>query len=442
MPQDRHATGTILSVLTLLFCGRILAQLLQANFDLAALPPFEAWHSGAVPYAYLLIGQLTILGAMVAACRAVLRGARYPRLGRILLAGGSLYLAVVLARSVIGVLQLSESAWFDEPLPTAFHGVLASFVLLLGWHWSARETAQPAWRRLPARIIPALAYPFFMMSALVLFYWLTRSGIALGFAAYLSVTLGATAVLALELLLPYRKTWRPAGRTVAWDITYLAAIQVLLPGLFSFAVVSVLPWLTATLSLSTEGIWPHHWPLAAQVLLLLLIADFGRYWLHRAAHTVMPLWALHAVHHAPKELYTLNVGRFHPGDKALQFLLDSLPFILLGVGPEVLAIYFVFYGVNGFFQHCNARIRLGPLNWLISGPELHRWHHAKEVAQANCNFGNNLIIWDVIFGTRYLPANTSVGKLGISNPHYPDDLPGQTLAPFTISPDHDTARSA
>ena len=50
---------------------------------------------------------------------------------------------------------------------------------------------------------------------------------------------------------------------------------------------------------------------------------------------------------------------FHPIDKSLQFMADALPFIILGVGPAVLSLYFLLYAVNGFFQHSNCRVRLG-----------------------------------------------------------------------------------
>ena len=42
----------------------------------------------------------------------------------------------------------------------------------------------------------------------------------------------------------------------------------------------------------------------------------------------------------------MNVGRFHPIEKAVQFCADALPFVLVGVGGEALAAYFVFYAVN------------------------------------------------------------------------------------------------
>ena len=70
------------------------------------------------------------------------------------------------------------------------------------------------------------------------------------------------------------------------------------------------------------------------------------------------MWALHQVHHSPKRLYWVNVGRFHPIEQALQFVVDALPFVLIGVHTEVLSAYFVFYAVNGFYQHSNCDVRL------------------------------------------------------------------------------------
>ncbi|MDR4481095.1 MAG: sterol desaturase family protein [Nitrospira sp.] len=154
------------------------------------------------------------------------------------------------------------------------------------------------------------------------------------------------------------------------------------------------------------------------------------YWLHRISHEWEPLWRFHAVHHFPQRLYTLNVGRFHPIDKSLQFMFDTLPFIALGV-HEVLSLYFVWYAVNGFFQHSNVNVRLGWLNYVVSGPELHRWHHSMLKEESNHNYGNHLIVWDVVFGSRYLPADREVGMLGLMNRRYSDGFVAQMTAPFT-----------
>jgi sterol desaturase/sphingolipid hydroxylase (fatty acid hydroxylase superfamily) len=66
--------------------------------------------------------------------------------------------------------------------------------------------------------------------------------------------------------------------------------------------------------------------------------------------------------------------------------------------------------VHGVFQHANLPLRCGPLNWIFSMAELHRWHHSPEVALANHNYGQNLIVWDVVFGTRFLPADAEADE--------------------------------
>lgn len=211
----------------------------------------------------------------------------------------------------------------------------------------------------------------------------------------------------------------------------MAIVQIVLPKLVGLVFVLMLVDVAQAHPTAVWNVWPHHWPVAAQAALMLLTADFFRYWLHRWAHTIPLLWRFHAVHHSPARLYWLNVGRFHPVDKTLQLLLDTLPFVLLGVGEAVIAFYFVFYAVNGFFQHSNINLRFGVLNYLISSAELHRWHHSRRIEESNTNYGNNVILWDLLFGTRFLPKERSVGELGLINRRYPAGFWSQMAAPFT-----------
>ncbi len=50
-----------LGLLTVLFGFRVVAQLVQAWHPLRFLPPFEAWHSGALPYGWLVGTQVVIM---------------------------------------------------------------------------------------------------------------------------------------------------------------------------------------------------------------------------------------------------------------------------------------------------------------------------------------------------------------------------------------------
>ncbi len=282
-----------------------------------------------------------------------------------------------------------------------------------------------------ARLVRGVAYPATMILAFGAFAGLTTAGLPDELAAMLTVALCGLSVTLHELKQPYRRSWRPRRRDVSTDALFMLLVQVLLPELLGFAAAAGAAMLTARDAWRVAGLWPHHWPAPAQAVLLLAVADFLRYWLHRAAHTSRLLWRFHAVHHSPERLYWFNVGRFHPIDKGLQFLLDTAPFVLLGVGGEVISLYFVFYAVNGFYQHANCDVRLGPLNYLVSGPELHRWHHSRRIAESNNNYGNNLIVWDLLFGTYYRPAGRAVGRLGLLERGYPTSFPRLLRRPFS-----------
>ena len=101
----------------------------------------------------------------------------------------------------------------------------------------------------------------------------------------------------------------------------------------------------------------------------------------------------------------------------------------------VATLEIVFYAINGFFQHSNIRLRFGVLNYLISSAELHRWHHSRVVGESNRNYGNNVIVWDLLFGTWYLPRERQVDRLGLTGRDYPTGFLGQLVAPFRASPE-------
>ncbi|MFQ5567434.1 MAG: sterol desaturase family protein, partial [Paracoccaceae bacterium] len=344
-------TRFALTLLALLFLARVTGQVLARLFEPAVLPPDALWHAGAVPYPVLVVVQIAVLTAMAVLIRRLDRIHPHPRKAGILLVLGGIYLAAMSGRFVVGAAGAAPGGWFDKPISTPFHLALACWLLIFAFHL-ADAGLRARLARVLARLSRPLAYPLVMAAAVALFFWLRRHGTPVQFAAYLPVILGASAILVLELLTPYRRAWLPPRRVVTQDALYLLVVQVALPAALTLAIVGVAAGAFA--GSVAAGLWPHDWPVAAQAALMIAVADFMRYWLHRLAHRWDALWRLHAVHHAPEELYFLNVGRFHPLEKSIQFLFDAAPFILIGVGPEVVAAYFVFYSVNGFFQHSNV----------------------------------------------------------------------------------------
>lgn len=285
------------------------------------------------------------------------------------------------------------------------------------------------------RIVQYTAYPAVLLGSLWGNLGLMEAGAGVLLSTYLPVTVGTLMVIGMEITMPYRAAWKPSRTDVAQDSMFLALVHVAWPKMLAIGAAYLLFDVWNSRGWSTFVWWPREWPVPMQTIMMALMVDSTRYWLHRISHEWAPLWRFHAVHHSPHRLYTLNVGRFHPIDKGLQFLLDSLPFIVMGVPQAALSLYFVWYAVNGFFQHSNADVKLGWLNYLVSGPELHRWHHSMWTQESNNNYGNHLIVWDWLFGTRYLPPDREVGLLGLMNRRYPGGFIDQMSAPFVAGLD-------
>ena len=62
-------------------------------------------------------------------------------------------------------------------------------------------------------------------------------------------------------------------------------------------------------------------------------------------------------------------------------------------------------------------------------PEFHHWHHSYE-REAHCsNYSVFLPLWDVLFGTYYMPRNKRPVRYGVSE-DVPATMRGQLLFPF------------
>jgi sterol desaturase/sphingolipid hydroxylase (fatty acid hydroxylase superfamily)/L-alanine-DL-glutamate epimerase-like enolase superfamily enzyme len=271
-------------------------------------------------------------------------------------------------------------------------------------------------------------YPLVLIAALGAYGVLLRHDAPPATAAYVPIFLAAVTIFGLEAVFPARAAWRAGKSAAKADAAYMAVVQLALPRvLLVLTTLGLAGWIHDR---SRIGLWPHEQPLAVQIVLMVLLVDFTRYWLHRACHRYPLLWRLHQVHHSPPLLYALNVGRFHPAEKVLHFVLDTVPFLMLGVAPSVMAGYFLLYSVNGLFQHSNVLLRYGWLNYVVGSAETHRWHHAVDPAIAPCNFSNTTIVWDLVFATWYLPRGQCIERVGLADSNYPQGFLAQMAAPF------------
>ena len=103
--------------------------------------------------------------------------------------------------------------------------------------------------------------------------------------------------------------------------------------------------------------------------------------------------------------------------------------IFLNPGMHIVYGVILVIGLITPAQHANIDFRLGFLNWIFSCTDVHRWHHSTVAAEQNQNYGNVLVIWDLVFGTYFNPAGRQVGEIGNVGTQLPQNFLGQVLFP-------------
>jgi sterol desaturase/sphingolipid hydroxylase (fatty acid hydroxylase superfamily) len=180
-------------------------------------------------------------------------------------------------------------------------------------------------------------------------------------------------------------------------------------------------------------------PLWERALAGLVAGEIGYYWGHRLSHEIPFLWRFHSIHHSAPEVDFLVNSRAHPIDMVFGRFCGLVPIYVLGlggpIGPtgSVVPVLVTMVGMLwGFFIHANVRWRFGPLEWLISTPAFHHWHHTLD-GPINRNYSSTLPWLDRIFGTLYLPRGEWPEAYGIKA-KLPDSLVGQLIYPFDPPP--------
>ncbi len=148
----------------------------------------------------------------------------------------------------------------------------------------------------------------------------------------------------------------------------------------------------------------HHalFPLATDSAWTWVVAffayDFFYYWAHRLHHTMACLWGIHVAHHSGEDMnFGLAVRQSALGE--LTTWPFFVPMALLGIAPEV------FLGITGIqliFQYAIHNTYVPPLGWLeylLVTPSQHRVHHSRNTPYIDKNYGNVLVVWDLLFRT-------------------------------------------
>jgi len=177
------------------------------------------------------------------------------------------------------------------------------------------------------------------------------------------------------------------------------------------------------------------WPHLTQLVALLVVRDFIQWWVHRLLHRSPFLWEFHKVHHSVEEMGFAAHLRFHWMENIVYRSLEYIPLAMIGFGISDFFIVHIFTLAVGHFNHSNLKLNLGPLKYIFNNPQMHIWHHARDLPEDRkygVNFGQTLSIWDYLFKTNYIPysgKNIPLGFPGMEK--FPKKFIRQNLHGFT-----------
>ncbi len=245
---------------------------------------------------------------------------------------------------------------------------------------------------------------------------ITAYGFALGhpvIAFNISYVFLIVALWRLEIFMPYAREWqKPDGQNLA-SIAHTLTSKGTVQGVLLFGGTIGLADYITPVSAPGYSLWPRDWPMTAQVILGLVTAEFGLYWGHRLAHETYILWRFHMIHHSVTKLWFVNTGRFHFVDSFKSIMMGLGVLLALGAPMEVVKWMSVITAFIGMLTHCNVEMRFGWLSYIFNTPTLHRWHHSKKIREGNKNYSENIMLWDLIFGTFFNPDRPPPVDIGI-----------------------------
>jgi sterol desaturase/sphingolipid hydroxylase (fatty acid hydroxylase superfamily) len=214
-------------------------------------------------------------------------------------------------------------------------------------------------------------------------------------------------VLSLEWVFERHRGWRLNKVEFATDLFYV---------LLSYTAIA---WFTETLaetplrsfkaSLGIATPWLATLPFLVQVALVIVLFEFGQYWMHRLMHNSTPFWLTHAPHHHITQLNAMKGAVGNP----IELFLITLSVIAL-FDFELAPLFCAFNVMTVITTFAHANVRSDPpafYSFFFTTIRHHSLHHtALSYEDTRCNYGNALILLDRVFGTYREGESDVVGQ--------------------------------
>ena len=210
----------------------------------------------------------------------------------------------------------------------------------------------------------------------------------------------------LEFVAERHEGWRLNKIEFATDLFYVVLSATAISWATRTLADDPLKGLKHSLGIHTE--WAMQMPFLAQVALVIVLNEFGQYWMHRLMHSNPFFWSTHAPHH---HLTQLNAMKGAVGNPLELFLISLSVIALFDLSEPAVFCGFGIMTVISTFAHAN--VRMDPPRWygyFFTTIRNHSLHHSATYEDTRCNYGNSLILLDRIFGTYREGESAIVGQ--------------------------------
>ena len=223
----------------------------------------------------------------------------------------------------------------------------------------------------------------------------------------------AQVLLMLAICVPIERYYRleawPDSKAVGVDVVYTLISRIGVMPLVTFVLfyqvqVYINGWLTdhgwvpPTLEALIPGLLGHQ---VVTFLIYVLILDCADYWRHRLSHRYRWWYAIHAVHHAQRQMTFWSDDRNHVLDDVIAFAWFMALGLIIGIPPMQFPLIILLLRLLESISHSNARVSFGSIgNRLLVSPRFHRAHHGIRAAgRASSNYGAIFPFWDILFAS-------------------------------------------
>jgi sterol desaturase/sphingolipid hydroxylase (fatty acid hydroxylase superfamily) len=163
--------------------------------------------------------------------------------------------------------------------------------------------------------------------------------------------------------------------------------------------------------LPTNGYWYF-----VSIIILAVISDLYTYTFHRFQHAIPFLWAMHSFHHSASALTFATGARHLWMEKVMTSAVLPIMPILFQVPPDMQLILSLIHFFPDSCAHLNVRFPMGRMITLLNSPQWHRIHHSAMPEHRDKNFASLLPLWDILFGTAWIPKPDEYPVTGFDPP--------------------------